>query len=603
MTGDEAKHDTFDDDIAIQAVDPSWFESPVERISTSGGTAPFFTLVLTEKGLEHCNSGTSNNRTKVDKTYWIGKDLSHAADEKDFYFNVLRIRESKDENDQRDLTEGIGLLESYMFNYLGVLQTQTSENEQSNLLVMRNLRNNFNTFRMMDLKIGEKTAQAGWKGKSRLRAMKHHLMDGLSNSAQEGYRLAGFNGCPDVFDSMDPLADIVAKEGQDDALTGSFFSINSRAHTMWGMEIDDSKVAQAHRFMLNCLNGTSMIRYFLDLHMDSDSTLSGEPFSMDHYSPIEVAEIVSHEVMTQLIGLASLCHKVRVPQKWIGSSVALVYDSGFFPNRLADGDHEADIRSKVICKAFDWGRSELLRVNEYEKMTPEEKADRGYFWNLYKEGLDRLSYNAARFYYNQFTRSSNWKDVTVQVMDFDSMSPDDYIGKVEVKLPDPSDTAAIEKLSQVKPYPLKGTLASRWKKCNVSFSISWVEFPMSSRLLGAWRVTIERATDLPPMDVGLTSDPYCIVMANNKDATGQHFYQRTCIKAKDLNPEWNESFDIPVCRPENNPSLNSVLEANGMTPLCDEDTSKHFKWDKSFVFNRDQDFSQWWTNQLTNTNA
>lgn len=600
MNAAEAKDSTFDEDIAMQAVDPSWFESPVERISTSGGTAPFFKLVLTEKGLEHCNSGGNHGNIKVDKNFWIGKDLSHAADEKDFYFKVLRIRQSKNESDQRDLTEGIGLLEPYMFKYLGVLKTMTSENEHSNLLVMRNLRNNFNTFRMLDIKIGEKTAQAGWKGKSRLRAMKHHVMDGLSNSAMEGYRLAGFNGCPEVFDSIDPLADIIAKES--DATNCSDMSIRTQPTTMWGMEIDKSKSAQAHRFWLNCMSGTSMIRFFLDLHMDGVTSLSGEPNDMEYYTPIEVSEIVSHELMAQLIELASLCHKVRIPQKWIGSSVAVVYDSGFFPNRLADGDHEADIRSKVICKAFDWGRSELLRVDEFEKLTPEEKNDRRKFWELYMHGLDRLSYNAARFYYNQFTRSSNWHEVTIEVMDFDSMSQDDYIGKVVVPLPDPSDTTAIEKLKTIKPYVLKGSLASTLKKCTVSFSITWVDFPIRSRLRGAWRVTIERATNLPPLDLDMTSDPYCVVNANHKEATGQHFRQRTCIKPKDLNPEWNESFDIPVCRSTNNPSLNSVLQANGISPINDEDTSKHFHWDKTFVF-KDRDFSKWWSNQLSDTNA
>jgi hypothetical protein len=36
-------------------VDPTWFETPVERIDVSGGTAPFFRLVLSEKGVRECN--------------------------------------------------------------------------------------------------------------------------------------------------------------------------------------------------------------------------------------------------------------------------------------------------------------------------------------------------------------------------------------------------------------------------------------------------------------------------------------------------------------------------------------------------------------------
>lgn len=572
-----------DNDSSVQEVDPLWFESPAQRISTSGGTAPFYRLVLSEEGLHQlATASQGNNRTTpVDKNYWIGKDLSHAEDEKDFYLQILKIRKAAAEEETgRDFTEGIGLVEKFMLDYLGVLQTATVDNEddtnesRSDLLVMRNMRNHYSSFRMIDLKIGEKTAQAGWKGKSRLRAMKHHVMDGLSNSAAEGYRLAGFNGCPEVFDSMDPLIDVLAEEHL------SRSSTSTSVATMWGGELKESQVKMAKRIMLNSLDGTGVFRYFMDLHTEEVPCLD-----LDHsYFPVEVAEIVSHELMSQAVALARACHRVKIPQKWIGSSVAVVFDAGFFPSRSSDA--EDNIRSKVLVRMFDWGRSELMTAQKYDNLRPEEAKDREYFWDLYKTGLDRLSYNATRFYYNQFTNSTKWKKLTIQVFDFDSMSADDYIGLVEIPLPDMNDNSEknkeyIDALASNRRHKLKSIVASTFGSA-LYCSIKWMEFPSSSRLAGAWKVTINRATNLPPMDISGSSDPYCMVMADNGGRDGQHFCQRTCIRARSLNPTWDETIYVPVCKRENDSNLMSEFVANGMSTIIDEERiSTLFEWDKS----------------------
>eukprot|EP00533_Pseudo-nitzschia_delicatissima_P009964 CAMPEP_0116091694 /NCGR_PEP_ID=MMETSP0327-20121206/7641_1 /TAXON_ID=44447 /ORGANISM="Pseudo-nitzschia delicatissima, Strain B596" /LENGTH=581 /DNA_ID=CAMNT_0003583061 /DNA_START=102 /DNA_END=1847 /DNA_ORIENTATION=- len=573
-----------EDSYAIQAVDPSWFESPAQRLTHSGGTAPFFLLKLTQEGLEGVrsrNAPSFKNRT-IDENYWIGKDLSHAADEKDFYLNVLKIRSGYsadgDPGDSRDLTEGIGVVEAFMFDYLGVLRTKTSDggDETADLLVMRNMRNSFKTFRMLDLKIGEKTAQAGWKGKSRLRAMKHHLMDGLSNSASEGYRLAGFNGCPEVFDSMEPLLDITKTEALKQETESGW-------QTFWGRTIDDSQYAQAKRFMLNSLDGTGVFRFFYDLHMDGN-------FEMDTYLPIEVAEIVSHELTDQLVRLASACQHVTIPQKWIGSSVAVCFDSGFFPERTLESA-EADIRNKVLCKIFDWGRSELLTAEEYDAMTPDQKADRDKFWQLYKHGIERCAYNATRFYYHQFTKTTLYSDITVQVYDFDSMSSDDYIGKVVIELPDHTNKEALEALKGSKTYKLEGMVA-HLSKSTLSCSIEWQDFPESSRLQGCWKVTIEKAENLPALD-GLIncSDPYCMVMGNTTQTDGQHFNQRTCVIARNLNPEWNETIAVPVAKKDN-----TLTELTGSNK---HELSDRLKWDKTWSFNRtSKSDMDWWRTKV-----
>jgi len=618
---------TFDylknDEIAIQTVNPSWFESPVTRLRTSGGTAPFFRLTLTDEGLEEQASRQRNQGgTGIDRNYWVGKDLSHAQDEKDFYLRILRIRSkynvTTDGTSNRDLTEGVGLLETFMFDYMGILRTRTSKNHGNNgycdLLVMRNLRNNSTAFRMMDLKIGEKTADAGWKGKSRFRAMKHYLMDELSNSAVEGYRLCGFNGCPEAFNSMHFLADEIVGSRADivsksiERTSNHRTSIERTSNHRTSIKktsnhrtsIKQAKsVKKAKSFMVKRLDGTCAFGYFFDLHMDDMSSLA----NID-YLPIEVAEIVSHEFVSRLISLSTLCHRVKIPQKWIGSSVAVAYDAGFFPDRSTEdyNNQEADIRSRVLCKIFDWGRSELLTADEYEILTPEDKKDRDCFWALYKEGLDRLSYNATRFYYHQFTKSTKWTKLTIRVMDYNLMTSDDFISDVVIPLPDPSDTQAVEALNEITSYKLKGFVVSLLDS-TLYCSITWSDFPTNSRLLGAWRVTIERATKLPPMDISkgsTTSDPYCIVMANNiENEYGQHFHQRTCIKARTLNPEWNESIDVPVCRTTNDSSLKSIFAAKGISSINDKEISNFFKWDKKSASRKNMN---WWTNAMIGTN-
>ena len=627
-------------DVQEQAIDPSWFESPAEGLSTSGGTAAFYKLKLTDKGLEEVvarQTAKGNNDIEIDRDYWIGKDLSHAADEKDFYLTILRTRNEHNNNNNnnnststnsttsiRDLTEGIGLVEAFMFDYLGVLSTKTTTNtttnkeELCNLLVMRNMRNKFQNFRMLDLKIGEKTAQAGWKGKSRMSAVKHVMMDGLSNSASEGYRLAGFNGCPEVFDSMDPLQDILSTdclESETKTKTETHSETISGWKTLWGSTIEDSEYAQAKRFMLNSLGGTGAFRYFYDLHMDGISVSSkDESENNGRYLPIEVAEIVSHELTSQLIQLATACHKMKIPQKWIGSSVAVAFDAGFFPHRRGGASESEDeqqgrspsprpetmIRSKVLCKIFDWGRSELLTAEQYDAMTVDEQADRQSFWELYKVGIDRLSYNATRFYYHQFTKTTLYSDITIEVYDFDSMSADDYMGKVVIDLPDPSNEEALKALegTRSKTYKLKGMMAR--SSSTLTCSIQWEDFPQSSRLKGAWKVLIEKAENLPGMDVPLRlSDPYCMVRGNAKhrEDGGQHFCQRTCVKARNLDPIWNETIVLPVARPSiAKDALESMLGTNASCSSKAE-ISDRFQWDK-YWFRGSKSNMHWWTTEV-----
>jgi len=237
----------------------------------------------------------------------------------------------------------------------------------------------------------------------------------------------------------------------------------------------------------------------------------------------------------------------------------------------------------------------LLTPERYQKMSLEEKSDRQHFWNLYRVGLDRLSYNAARFYYNQFTNTRKWTKLTLCVMDFDSMTPDDYIGIVDIPLPNPlfyTTSVAITNLARTNAYHLKGgpMMLTHIHGSTIHCSISWLELSSSSpsRMQGVWRVTIEKATNLPPMDVSMTSDPYCIVMAtdnSHKHGIRRKFHQRTCIKTRTLNPQWNETIDVPVVKSSH---FDSIFVENGLPSTDsmftdDKDMYHFFQWDEKSV--------------------
>ncbi|CAB9505109.1 expressed unknown protein [Seminavis robusta] len=561
-------------------VDQSWFVSPVIPLTTSGGTAAFFQLTLTQEGMDATKQNTPS--------FYVGKDLSHAQDEKDFYQQLLEIKQSMKDDDDEDI-EDVGQLVPFMFDYLGILEavsaTTTSTGEggkqqQHQVLVLQNLRNNFQSFRMLDLKIGEVTAQAGWKGKSRLHALKCHLLnDHFTNSVSEGYRLAGFDGTNEMFDSMDPLMDFLA---------GDAASAEEKK-TIWGGHFDEAQVKKAKRLMINTLSGTDVLRFFLDVHTDKAFASDDNNNNMNEYLlPVEMVEMAFREMVSRLVQVAAACHHVQVPQKWIGSSVALGYDAGLLPKRSPEA--EEAICSKVFVYLFDWGRSELLTCSKYHNLTPSEKADRQKFWTYYKAGIERLAFHAARVYYHQFTNTGRWTRLTLQVFDFDSTKINDHCGNVTIALPDPyksDESAALDALRENREYKLEGCSKATARGSTLFCSITWLELPADSRILGLWRVAIDRATNVPVMDVTGSSDPFCLVIASETDGDGgRELHQRTCVKARNLNPQWNETIDVPVMRdttPESPSDIHSatslLLSAMALQgPHSQGQMARFFQW-------------------------
>lgn len=468
------------------------FEAAVTRMGVSGGTAPFFNLKLKSPA-----PGQSTN-------HYLGKDLSHAADEVCFYEEAMGVLRN-----ERD--DGLANVLQFTFEYLGVQEVRTEEQDRTEkpkeLLVMRNLRDGYTKLRMLDIKMGQKTAQAGWQGKSRLHALKQSVVDGYTNSACEGFRLEGFDSRPPALASMDPMLDLGMSEGNN--ITKS-----------------EKVRKKVERIMLQRLTAAEIFMHFIDVHQEPADP--GEAELQKVLSPIEVVEIVLHEIVRRLAALAIACRKAPVPQKWIGSSVALGFECGKLPERLPGT--EAALRKAAHVKIFDWGRSELNTIDKHMTLSPQEQRDRALYWKNYTGGVDRLSWEAARTYQLRFGKKGAWVEVTFTVNDFDSMTANDFIGTAKVRVEEtPQRTVGI------------GGLAT------LTYSIAWRALPKGSRLNGVWRVHVVRADKLVSKDISLMrhakSDPFCEVVARAEDGTC--FRQVTCVKVRTLDPDWDEFFELP----------------------------------------------------------
>jgi len=271
-------------------IDSNLFESPVHRLGVSGGTAPFFELILTKAGCCKLQHSKQVKCCDITKTHYIGKDYSHALDEIDFYEEIRLMKLSKNDDDKP-----IHDLITFMFDYIGILESfeqVDSERIPRKMLVLQNLRDGCKKLRLLDLKIGQKTAQAGWQGKTRLRAFKQAFVDNLTNSGCEGYRLEGFDGMPEVLLSMDPLME---NAGKFPSLEGLLLE---------AVLAGDTAVAakKARRMMLQKMTGNEIFMHFLDLHQEKyplDPTLLGEMLTFT-----ELSEIVLHEIVLQLFRLS-----------------------------------------------------------------------------------------------------------------------------------------------------------------------------------------------------------------------------------------------------------------------------------------------------------
>jgi len=469
----------------LKRMNPMEFKSPVRSLGVSGGTATFYRLMLDKPQSGFCVE------------HYVGKDLAHAHDEIHFYEAARLAREQPTPHDMKPLL-------NFMFEYGGVLSSRTEHcEEEKDLLVLGNLFAG-GTMRVIDVKIGHKTAQAGWAGKSRSSALRNSAIDGMTNTHAEGFRLEGFDNPPPALTSVRPLLERC--------------KVPSR-----------TSHKALLRFSLQVMTGFEIMHYFLDFHQ--------EPFGCEtdfqkYWSPSELAELFLAELVVRLVILCRACRCALVPQKWIGSSIALACNVATVPSRQVSVE---ELREHVKVHIFDWGRSEFGTLASHNQLVHSKQKDRAKFWTSYVGGVDRFALEAVRAHWDRFN-SVEWSDVTFIVMDFDVLTANDFLGKVRVPLMDTVEKTVLLRGASGK-Y-LQG-------KASLSYSISWVPLPAGGRLRGLWRVAVLRCSCLPWADANGASDPYVELVARSQN--GRHrCIQRTSVRCNTLNPEFDETLELPI---------------------------------------------------------
>jgi hypothetical protein len=505
------------------------FESPITAIGVSGGTAAFYSLKL-------CNPLQGQS-----PTYYIGKDLSRAEDEVDFYEQAKSLISKR---------SGLDEILSFTFDYAGILTTTVkdapADANNVDLLVMRNLRDGRAKLRMLDLKIGQQTADGGWQGKGRMGALKQSVLDGLTNSSCEGYRLEGFDNEPPNVTAMDPLLDF------------QVIALLQGAKGKETSEKEKSKLAKkAKRIMLQRLTGADIFMHFTDVHhepVEPDTAQLKEVLA-----PTELIEIVLHETVQRLIAISIACRHITVPQKWVGSSVALGFDCGQLPSRARPVE---ETRKAVVVNIFDWGRSELNTIQKHHALSDLEQHDRAKFWKYYVGGIDRLAWEAARAYYHRFS-TRTWGTIFLNVVDFDSSQANDFVGRV-ILAPVQEKAECTENLLDCwggRHVHKLCCYCGFEKKPTLTYKVERMTFPEGSRLRSAWRIHIVRANHLPRLDRSQlkgSCDPFVEVVAVSDDERFC-YRQQVSVKVLTSEPVWNETIVIPEV--DNTDMLDAAFKA------------------------------------------
>ena len=358
---------------------------------------------------------------------------------------------------------------------------------QKELLILQNLYDGKKKPRLLDIKIGPYTSDLNRRSRLTFAAYKQCMIDSKTNSAKEGYHLERFDGCPTELMTFNP-------------------------HEESAIIRKSTSEKKAMRMQLQDMPAERFLSWFIDCREAMGAP--GYDYAT-HTSNAEYGESVLRAIVVKLAALAKALREVPVPQKWLGSSIALLFEAGELPERGAG--LEAAAREAGVY-LFDWGSSTLLSKEAFDMLPAPEQEDRKQFWNYYSDGVCRLFYEALRAYYHRFC-SPAWTHVLIEIVDYDSISAHDLAGKVEIPLEETGGPKEFKLFgADGKPVRKKG------KDCNLKVTIS--KRPASSSasaVPSAWLVTVHSADQIPNMDkvgpawglnfTGSKSDGYAFVTA------------------------------------------------------------------------------------------
>jgi len=520
------------------------FAKPAQRVGSAGGTAAFYTLSLEDE--------------QRSEEQWLGKDLSHAFHELEFYESARVCPANGEWKILKHMMEYGGSLKDFP------VQDHNGNQRCQDLLVLRNLLEGLEKPRLLDVKIGSRTASAGWRGKSSLAARKQDFLDAMTNSLTEGVRLEGFLNPPSWIDSEDPLHEFTCR----------------RFVSQW-------KLKKAKRFFFQRMTAGGVLAAFIDLRdqgLESRAGWNNAASDPSFLRPCEYAEILLLTIISELASILRSSLGVPVPQKWVGSSIAIVAEVNGTPPReeetLAPWEWTRE-RTKV--RIFDWGRSQLNTREMFEMMTPEQRSDHEEYWDRYQEGLVGLVYDACRHYWNHFC-VTKWAYLAINVYDYDSQSNSDFLGHAKMALPSQGSNLTMVTLTLVDQKGLQ-IVGHDGKLSQVHMSIGYEPSTSPSRFAAAWSVHVVAAEHLVAGDgffCTQSSDPYVVVsLMEHEDSIADPTTSselrssssrrvamgRTSVKIATLNPVWNETIEFAVA-PPGNYAEDSITFAGAASPAA-----------------------------------
>eukprot|EP00440_Ansanella_granifera_P052876 gb/GFBE01057330.1/.p1 GENE.gb/GFBE01057330.1/~~gb/GFBE01057330.1/.p1 ORF type:complete len:1059 (+),score=252.99 gb/GFBE01057330.1/:1-3177(+) len=535
------------DCVSLSEVSADCFETPMPALGRSGGTAAFYQTVLRPGASPEADQSLN---------YWIGKDLARARDEVTFYEEAEALKGSKEWAVLRWMTPYKGICKA------PCLAEEGKPPRDVDLMLLRNCRDGFQTCRMLDIKVGNVTAVAGWQGKDTLSAwMQNMTIDTHTNSCDEGFRLEGFDNPPDVLKSMEAIV-----------VDGAPQSTHKKLK----------------RFHLQRLQASDILKLFLDLHdtvpRPQTALRGGYPAAGNQEAAtnldanqavlmrVEVQELVLLRCIEQLSELVAACNDAPVPQQWIGSSVMLCFDSGSRPPRTAFASASAAANMARV-HIFDWGRSELNADSKHALLGESDRKERTRYWTLYRAALAKLLYNCCCLYLYRFWQPM--KSLTFSVWDKDSLKADEFVGLCSLPLQEAKSKSL--HLKSFRGDDVKSGLL--WKaQTSLEVSASSMPLPSNSRLKDAWVARIHRAAHIPRLDITSESDPFVEVTAMPVDPEeaaarctlkGAERLLRsaahvTSVVKDSPSPTWEEEFEFAsLCDEARGPFLRAVATALG----------------------------------------
>lgn len=501
---------------------PAELFAPPKPLSVSGGTAAFYSCRYTGPA-----SGPQKEKYGKTPGYWAGKDVARAVDELPFYEELLRVNPAQ-----------YRLLKRWTMDYAGVLTTRPAAGDGSEraapdadvvrLLMLANLFDGVAASRFLDIKLGEQTAVAHWKGKSAMAAKGNLVIDHLTNSKVEGYRLEGFDSMPESLATRAPSP-------QEENCVKVVMKQFSKKYKRMNMQR---------------LPARDFLAYMTDFN-DLEDQYMADPAGQ--LGPGEYGEAVLFDVVTQVSQLAVDALNMPAPQMWIGSSLGLRCDSGRLPSRQKAlqavsaplQPTASPLGRLAYVVVFDWGRSELCTVERYLAMSETDKVQRQLYWTFWLRGVHRCLFEAASYYLSQhcFRQDPSLPVmISFEVWDFDTFEGNDFLGKAWLPLEATNGEVTLD-------------LYDSWdfQRGQLDVSIEELPPPPNSRLQRLWKVWVLGVDGLPRADVFSDTDPLVIAKVGQdvtETSAGRFAVGRTPVVLDDRNAEFMHPLYFGEAKPE-----------------------------------------------------